>query len=173
MKYLLILGLLIGNSAYGKPVDFEKRYYSIIKSIMWAADMAEVPRELVLAVCWSESSFRTNGVTHMDGHTTSHGICQVKLETALFMDKYFNHKVKATVERLESTRINAFYAAKYLRYQLDRYDQNWKLAVDAYNKGRAVSSKSKYVKQFIKSKEHIKKQVPSVNNEGDACLASS
>lgn len=130
---------------------------------MWAADTAEIPRELLLAVCWGESTFRTHGVTHKDGGTLSHGVCQVKLATAVWMDQVYGHSIKATSKRLEDTKTNAFYAAKYLKYQLERYHGNWKLAVDAYNKGRAVSSRSKYVKKFNKNIEHIKRNVPKMD----------
>ena len=159
---------LISSTSYAKTQTFEKKYYKIIQSIIWAADTAEVPRELVLAVCWGESSFRTKGVTHVDGETPSYGICQVKMETARFMDKLYKHKAKATPKRLEDFKVNAFYAAKYLKYHLDRYDDDWKLAVDAYNKGTAIGHKTKYVKKFDKNIKHIKKNVPSIADDDES-----
>lgn len=169
MRNLIVLISLMSTSfayinAYAGQT-FEKRYYNTIKSIIWAADKAQVPRELVLAVCWGESSFRTTGVTHVDGETPSYGVCQVKLETAQFIDKFYRLKHKVTPERLNSTMINAFYAAKYLKYQLNRYKQDWKLAVDAYNKGTALGHKTKYVRKVTKNREHIKKQVPAAKQE--------
>lgn len=146
-----------------KSDSFERKYYKTIQSIIWAADKANVPRELVLAVCWGESSFRNKKVTHMDGETPSYGVCQVKLETARFMDKVYHHKVKATAKMLDKVGINAFYAACYLRYQLNKYHQDWKLAVDAYNKGHAKGHKTEYVKRFEKNQKHIKKHVPSAD----------
>lgn len=162
-KYVLLVMLMTANSAYAMDDNnFEKRYYDIIQSIIHAADDAEVPRELVLSICWGESSFRNKGVTHVDGETPSYGICQVKLETAKFMDKVYKHAIKATKKNLEDPYTNALYAARYLHYQLNRYDQDWRLAVDAYNRGSAIGHKTKYVRRFIKNKEHIKKNIPSV-----------
>ena len=165
MKYTLI-GLLIlyPLSSFSDtftdfmPVQskFSQKNKKIISHIMWAADVAEIPRELLLTTCYGESNLKTKGVTHLDGNTVSHSICQVKLETAQFLDRYYKHKNKATPESLENPKINAFYAAKMLKYQLDRYDDNWKLAVDAYNKGTAVSEKSVYVKRFIKNLAFIR-----------------
>lgn len=151
-----------GKSSKSSKLDnFEHKYYKTIKAIIWAADKAEVPRELVLAVCWGESSFRNKLVTHMDGETPSYGVCQVKLETARFMDKIYHHKVKATPKMLDKVGINAFYAACYLRYQLAKYNQDWKLAVDAYNKGHAKGHKTQYVKRFEENRKHLKKHIHS------------
>jgi soluble lytic murein transglycosylase-like protein len=152
-KFLLTIIVLI----YSMPcnaIEFNKKHYNVIKAIIWSADKVEVPRELLLALCWGESSFRTN-VTRLDGKTLSHGICQVKLETAQHMDLVFKHKIKATRERLENTTINAFYAAKYLKYQLQQYDGDWVLAIDAYNKGTAYGANTKYVKKFNKNHKFI------------------
>lgn len=161
MKYVVVvIAFLLASNAYGQS-KFTKRYQKTINAIIWAADKAEVPRELVLAICWGESNFRTTGVTHIDGDTLSHSICQVKLDTAKWMDRVYKHKVKATPERLENPKLNAFYAAKLLKYQLDRYNDNWPLAIDAYNKGTAVSHDSQYVKKFYKYLKYIQSNVDS------------
>jgi hypothetical protein len=78
------------------------------------------------------------------------------------MDEFYKHRIKATPERLNTEYVNAFYAAKYLKYQLNRYDNDWHKAIDAYNKGRVVSTKSKYVKKvMIAVKTHVNKIVDS------------
>lgn len=109
-----------------------------------AAHLVGVPAELLTAICKVESGLVA--VRSLDGATHSFGICQVKLETAQHMDSIYKHKHLATAERLMDNYINAFYAAKYLAYQYRRYG-DWMLATDAYNKGRAVSSSSAYVKK--------------------------
>lgn len=118
----------------------------VIKTIVAAADKVEVPRELLLAICYTESGFRTSGVTHQDGTYVSIGVCQIQLPTALYVDKVYKHKHKATENRLHDTYTNAFYAAKFLKLKLKQYNNNWYLAADAYNKNNAVSENTEYVK---------------------------
>lgn len=172
MKYGIIavislISLTIASNALAKPLaPFSKKHYLVIKQIVWAADKAEVPRELMLALCWGEGwSTKAKGKnpTHIDGKgknaTLSHGICQVKLETAQFMDYVYKHKVKATRQRLEDNKVNAFYASKLIKYHLRENNNDWHLAVDAYNKGTAYGDNTKYVKHFKQSLAFIKKQV--------------
>jgi hypothetical protein len=64
-----------------------------------------------------------------DGHGDSVGICQVQLRTAAYMG------YRGTERGLLGPGTNVFYAAKYLRYQFDRYG-DWEKAVAAYNAGR-------------------------------------
>lgn len=155
----LIIGLCL-VSITTKAQSFEKKHYLVIKDIIWAADKVEIPRALLLAVCWGEGSFRTDAkLTHMDGQSLSYGTCQVKMSLATHMDKVYKHTTKATPERLEITKINAFYAAKALKFHLKRYHGNWQLAVDAYNKYTAVSEDTPYVKRVKKNLEIIKTQV--------------
>lgn len=90
----------------------------------------------------------------MDGHSLSHGICQMKLGTAQFMDTVYKHKVKVTAKRLENPYVNAFYAAKYLKYHMKRFN-DWRLAIDAYNKHTPQGKNTKYVKSVMKSYKKI------------------
>jgi len=118
----------------------------VLQDLRAAAKQVGISSDLLVAVCWVESNHR-NVPVRMDGATPSYGVCQVKLETAEHMDQVFRHRIKATPARLNQPRINAFYAAKYLKYQLKRYRGDWKRAADAYNKGRAVSVASEYVQR--------------------------
>lgn len=152
--FISLLILLSTVNVYA--FQFNRHHYLVIKDIIWAADKVDVPRELLLALCWGESSFRTDkSLNHMDHGSVSYGTCQVKLETAEWMDKIYHHRTKATIARLENVKINAFYAAKYLQYQLVRYEGDWKKAVDAYNAGSAQHTKSgrdtKYVRKVTKN----------------------
>lgn len=152
MKNIIPLICLISLTT--QAGDFTEDQLSVVKDIIWAADKTEVPRELLLAICWGESSFNKNS-THMDHGSLSYNVCQVKLATAQFMDKYWHHKIPATPERLEDPKINAFYAAKFLKWQLQQYHGDWKLAVDAYNKFIAKGPDTPYVKKFLKNKAFI------------------
>jgi len=162
-KLAILISLIIIKPTMAE-VKITPKHVAVIQAIVNAADVAEVPRELMLAICWNESSFRTSKrISRMDGSSVSYGICQVKLITALYMDKVYKHKHVATSSRLNQVDVNAFYAAKVLKFQLKRYKGNWKRAIDAYNKGHAVSSKSVYVNRVM---DHYKsfKVLTKVNN---------
>lgn len=149
--YVLLLTLMSTISNV-QAKNFTAEQLNVAKDIMWAADKVEVPRALLLAICWGEGSFRSDEkLTHMDGESLSHGTCQVKLATAQFMDEVFKHKSLATSRRLKDPKVNAFYAAKYLKYQLNRYKGNWQLATDAYNKGNAINNDTIYVRKVSKN----------------------
>lgn len=113
-----------------------------------------IPKDILLAVCFAESSHRQVGEVQ-DGVSSSYGICQVKLETALFLNRYFKIKQPVTEHSLDSVKVNSFYAALYLLYQYRRYG-DWVSAIESFNKGSVVSGpKSKYVKRVLAYKENF------------------
>lgn len=125
-----------------------------------AAKKVGIAPALLVAVCHTETNLRN--VHNMDDNgSPSYGVCQVKHETAQWMGKlYKDSKMsKLTEKELMLPFKNAEVAATYLKYQLNRYDNNWCAAIAAYNAGSAVESKVvpgkprnyKYVKK-VKSK---------------------
>ncbi len=149
-KILVLTALFITMSATMAPAK-EKRLSArqIETIIVRAAKKSGVPAHLLLAVCWIESHYKTHLSEAPDGKTPSYGICQVKLETAQYMDFFYKHKYRATPQKLRDPYINALYASKYIQYQLKRYDNDWKKAVAAYNQGSFYdrAPNSKYVKK--------------------------
>ena len=108
---------------------------SINLIILNAAKIAGVSGQLLLAICNHESmNFKFN-YSPIDKKSPSYGYCQLKYETAVQMG--FNGKS----EDLLKTTINAKYSAKYLKYQLDRYQGNVLKSVAAYNSGTYFESK--------------------------------
>jgi soluble lytic murein transglycosylase-like protein len=99
-----------------------------VKAIMWAAKMVKIPSSLLLAICVRETGLQNTVAPH-DGGSPSIGICQMKLATA--QDLGF----EGTAQDLMVPRINAYWAAMYLKWQMARYDDNWCKAVAAYNAG--------------------------------------
>lgn len=97
-------------------------------ALVVGAKKAGVSAAVLLAICSVESNLQ-NTNHHNDGGSTSYGICQVKKNSAVQVG--FLGKDKD----LEDPETNAFWAAKYLKYQLDRYDGNKCKAVSAYNAG--------------------------------------
>lgn len=89
----------------------------------------DLPPTLLSAICWVESHHNSLAVNADDGGSASHGICQVKLETAALLG------FKGTEKQLSVPKTNILYAGKYLQWQLKRYHSNIPVAVAAYNAG--------------------------------------
>ena len=114
----------------------------ILEAILFASISNMVPPQLLLAICKTESHLNPSATNFNDGQGRhSHGLCQVQTRTARYMG------YRGPVKDLYNPYINAQYAAKYLKYQLDRYGGNWRKAVAAYNAGRAVKREGKFVNQ--------------------------
>lgn len=88
-----------------------------------------LPPGLLSAICWVESHHNSAAINAHDGGSASHGICQIKLETAALLG------FKGTEEELTRPKTNIHYAGKYIKWQLDRYQGNIPKAVAAYNAG--------------------------------------
>jgi len=127
MKYkILIFIYLICVTSFSESVECE---------LKWAALNEGLSPQLLGALCWVESNHNPYVTNFDDNGAHSHGICQIKLATARsvgFMDNPMN---------LYYVRINARYAAKYLKFQLDRYGGKWIYAVAAYNAGHLYRNK--------------------------------
>jgi soluble lytic murein transglycosylase-like protein len=109
--------------------------YASIASVV--AKKVGVPYFLLLAICTHESGGLKNIKLDNDMGTPSYGVCMVKSGTA----QMFGYK--GTEKELMIPKINFTVAAKYLKYQLDRYDNNWCKATAAYNSGTYFESKKK------------------------------
>lgn len=96
--------------------------------IMAIAKTVGVPGHLLLAICTHESNLQNVLVPH-DMGSPSYGLCQVKANTAKMLG--FNG---LPIGLMDPT-VNVKYAAKYLKMQLERYDNDWCMATAAYNSG--------------------------------------
>lgn len=108
-----------------------------------------LPPNLLTAICYTESKLTPTAIHHDDGGSDSLGLCQVKLATARWMG------FKGTQQNLLLPEVNAYYAGKYLKHQLVRYNGNVTKAVIAYNIGHAGNLQStdysdKVLKQWRK-----------------------
>lgn len=115
------------------------------QALIQAAESTEVPLRLLSAICYTESGFRIKAIKRHDGDGHSYGLCQIKEATA--RDMGFTGNVKDLFDPF----INTYYSGKYLKYQLDRYDQDWVSAISAYNAGhRGYKVKNKkYVNKVL------------------------
>lgn len=106
---------------------------------------------LLSAVCWIETRHQ-NIYTADDVGSPSYGDCQIKLDTANWMHHqhimdgpYLNHSDMLKQE------ISIFYAALYLKHQIERYPGDLRCGISAYNAGRCIKGNQKtYVDRVMK-----------------------
>jgi soluble lytic murein transglycosylase-like protein len=101
---------------------------TVIAILTSAAKSIGVPVSLFIAICTHESGLQNVMVPH-DGGSPSYGYCQLKEATARTVG------FKGNAKDLMKPAVNAKYAAKYLKFQLERYDGDWCKATAAYNAG--------------------------------------
>lgn len=104
------------------------------KLITLTAQKIGVPFALLMAICSHEGGGK-NVLTPNDKGTPSYGVCQVKSDTAIMFG------YTGSEQELMIPKNNIRVAAKYLKYQLDRYDNDWCKATAAYNAGTYYESK--------------------------------
>lgn len=146
---ILAVVVLMPTIAYGDYIE---------ESLAKAAAKVGVPQQLLKAICNAESNLNAKAYVHADGGNNNHafGMCQVLLKTAEQYglsnhkcDDNFSYKPEDRVHancRLFGPYTNALYAAKYLKYQLDRYGGSWVNAIAAYNSGTVRLCKTGWVK---------------------------
>lgn len=122
--------------------------------ILAAAKAVGVSPSLLLAICTHESGLK-NTYVHNDGGSPSIGICQIKYNTARLMG--YNGQEKDLLD----PKINALYAAKYLKWQKQRYGGNYMKATAAYNAGTFnKSNKTKGCPRNLKYLKKVKEKLP-------------
>lgn len=107
----------------------------------WASDaqlVTGIDPRLITAICTVETKGRVAAYTPRDGHSPSYGVCQIKESAARLVG------FRGQPSALMDSSLNATLAAKYLKHQLNRY-HSLKLALSAYNAGRAISANRAYV----------------------------
>jgi soluble lytic murein transglycosylase-like protein len=103
---------------------------------------------MLASICYVESHYDVNAIHHDDGNGDSLGVCQIKLSTAQWLG------FKGSQHRLMSPKVNTYYAAKYLRYEIDRYNSDFVRAIISYNMGSAKDfTHTKYSDKVMKQWE--------------------
>lgn len=111
-----------------------------------------LPVNLLKAICFVESRHNLKIKAVIDGASRSWGICQVKLLAAKQVGFNLPERLLAQPD------INIRIAAKYLRYQLDRYNNNVKKGLTAYNRGSIVTTtnlNNSYVRKVFSTWEKM------------------
>jgi soluble lytic murein transglycosylase-like protein len=133
---------LVANVSYAE--SYEER------SIKKAADKVGVPAALLRAICYAESRLNRYAYAHQDGRSlgSAFGMCQVLYATAKgygmndekCKESFLNRKDRVYKScKLFGPYTSAYYAARVLKTQLRRYDNNYINAVAAYNSGTVRS----------------------------------
>ncbi len=128
------------------------------KSLKRAADEVGIPHALLSAVCFAESRHQPRAYNFADNGEGDHaiGLCQVLVSTAkswgIDDDRCsddFRYRKNDRVYKnckLFGPYTNAKVAARYLKWQLDRYGGSWINAVAAYNSGTVKLCKTGVVR---------------------------
>jgi soluble lytic murein transglycosylase-like protein len=113
----------------------------VLSAIAIGALLNGIPERNLSAVCYVESKHNAGAYVHNDGGSPSIGLCQIKYSTAKFLG------FKGPSKLLFDPYVNAFYAGKYLAYQVHRYKGDWKKAISAFNAGTATKKNHRYVRK--------------------------
>lgn len=116
-----------------------------------------VPSKLLKAICYVESGHNPQAYNHGDGDVLNHafGICQVLYTTALlykFEDKNCKRDFRQKEKNYENCKlfdpeINLRIAAKIIKYNLNRYNNDLNKTIGAYNTGSAKICTTGYVRR--------------------------
>lgn len=120
-----------------------------------AAKAAKISVTLLYAICAHESRDFTLDFSEYDNGSPSYSVCQVKMDTA----KMFGFR--GNPEQLRNAVIGVKYAALYLKYQQERYGENWIKLVSSYNAGSySESSKIKGCPRNLKYLKRVRQKLP-------------
>ncbi|MCX9024612.1 MAG: lytic transglycosylase domain-containing protein [Candidatus Methanoperedens sp.] len=141
--------------------------YSVI--IAAAAKAAKVSSVLLYAICQYESRDFSVDYSKYDNGSPSYSVCQVKEDTARMLG------FKGKASELRNAKVGIKYAALYLRYQEDRYGDDWCKITAAYNAGSFNESKKlpgkprnlKYVRRVQKQLDDEYKSKLSCETNGN------
>ena len=134
--WLLLAGLVGVGIAIGiSRIDVEKAIRELTLPlqhddiIRQQASEKQLDPAMVAAVIYSESRFRDQ-----ESHAGALGLMQITPQTARVIERLSGGKT-FVISDLSDPEINISYGSYYLRYLLDRYDQNEVAALAAYNAG--------------------------------------
>ena len=109
-----------------REITLPLRHEDVIRQ---QASDKDIDPALIAAVIYEESRFRDQS-----SHAGARGLMQITPETADAIAKH-SGGVRFKQEDLADPQINISYGSWYLRYLLDHYDGNERLAIAAYNAG--------------------------------------
>ena len=146
--FILIIAILAAQEAYGKTPELNRLFEKFEMEY-------NLPDNLLKAICSVESDFREHVVVYNDGGKgdNGYGLCQIQYGTAIHMGMHHDSRCQNRVSRycsLLRAEVNLKYAARYLSYQLERYQGDIHKVISAYNAGTAITTNKQYVKKVLK-----------------------
>ncbi len=108
-------------------------YLSIISS---GAKSVGISAYLLWSVCAHESRDFTLDYAMYDNGSPSFSVCQIKKDTAILMGWRGKNEME-----LRNPYVGIKYAALYLKYQQQRYGDDWIKIVSSYNAGSYIEGK--------------------------------
>jgi soluble lytic murein transglycosylase-like protein len=126
-------------------------YLQIVAS---AAKAAKVSAILLYAICQHESNGFLYDYTLYDNGSPSYSVCQIKENSARQLG-FTGDAVK-----LRDPRIGIKYSALYLKYQQDRYGDDWVKLASSYNAGSYTEGKVKGCPRNLKYLRLVREKLP-------------
>jgi soluble lytic murein transglycosylase-like protein len=126
----------------------------IVSTILNAAKMAKVSGVLLVGICSHESNNFTMTYSAYDNGSPSFGICQVKEDSARQLG------FTGRAEELMDIKTNAHYAALYLRYQQNRYGDDWCRQTASYNSGSYIEGRNPGYPKNLNYVRLVQKKLP-------------
>lgn len=102
---------------------------TIALAILSVSQALGLPPGLLSAMSYVESRHNVKAINHQDGLGDSLGALQIKFATARMIG------YQGSADRLLEPKANAYWAALYLKHQLNRYDGDVVRAIAAFNSG--------------------------------------
>lgn len=133
--YLLIFFALGSAAGFYLPKILSDILYPLVykEQISKYSRQYQLPRNIIAAVIYVESGFNP----HAHSSAGARGIMQIMPSTGASIAKMLGES-DYDLEKLWDPETNIRYGTAYLRSLYDAYEQNWDLALAAYNGGGAA-----------------------------------
>ncbi|MEA1995991.1 MAG: transglycosylase SLT domain-containing protein [Gemmatimonadota bacterium] len=139
------------SSSRKRPVSDRRQYDKLIRQ---AANRYNIGFGLIKAVIHAESGFNSRAVSHKGAR----GLMQLMPGTARQLG----------VRNSFDPRQNIFGGTRYLKEMLDRYGQNIKLSLAAYNAGPEAVDRSGGIPPYSETRGYIRRVLRLMRRYGDA-----
>lgn len=126
-------------------------YLSIIAA---AAKAAKVSAVLLAAICNHESNGFMYDYTLYDNGTPSYSVCQVKENSARQLG------FTGDAMELRDPKVGIKYAALYMKYEQDRYGDDWIKVTSSYNAGSYTEGKIPNCPRNLKYLKLVQAKLP-------------